>query len=244
MLLRREGLLMSENQGTLRIHTQLRPEPPEGVRGRSGRNNPSRRPEKRRRRAAFRRSKPRSGERLLRNSAIACAVLLGILALGNIRQPWAEKAAESIERALTMHIDLDDSIGDLTFVRQIMPESALVFLNISKGPELTLPVDGELLHAWSEMQPWVMFGCAADAPVFADDAGTIAAVSELSDGQYGLLIDHGGGLESVYAGLKDVAVEPGDAVERGQSVGAAGEDLYFEFRSAGDSADPSERLGL
>ena len=115
---------MPENN-TLHIHTRLIPdaEPPVSTeapkkrkRHRQGITHPRTAPKK-----------LAPGDRLLRNSAVACAILLGILALGNMRQPWAEKAAGSIERALTMRIDLDDSIGELTFVRQIMPESALDF---------------------------------------------------------------------------------------------------------------------
>ena len=97
------------------------------------------------------------GDRLLRNSAIACALLLGILTLGNLRQPWAEKAAQGIERALTMHINLDESIGELTFVRQIMPESALVFLNVSGSTALAHPCDGAITHPWSDLQPWMAY---------------------------------------------------------------------------------------
>ena len=229
---------MSETHGALRIHTQMRPEtvvePPKPAKSR------------RRRGAAARAPKPRPnyGDRLLRNSAIACALLLGVLALGNIRQPWAEKAADGIERALTMHINLDDSIGDLTFVRQIMPESALVFLNVSPGPALTTPVDGEVLHPWNAMQPWLLFGCEPGAPVYADGAGTVSAVSELSDGQFGLLIDHGEGMESVYAGLTSASVAAGDTVARGQQLGTGADGLYFEYRSAGEPVDPTEALGL
>ena len=227
---------MSEKHGALRIHTQLTPEPAAAA--------PA--PVKTRRKRRVRLSRPRAsyGDRLLRNSAIACAALLGILALGNIRQPWAEKAADSIERALTMRINLDESFGDLTFVRQIMPESALVFLNISGGPELTSPVEGELTHPWQESQPWLLYACEAGSPVYADGAGTVSAVSKLSDDGYGLLIDHGGGLESVYANLEEVSVHSGDTVARGQQLGTGSERLYFEYRVAGEPADPSGKLGL
>ena len=115
---------MSENS-TLRIHTQFRPETED--------KPPATRRKKRRPRSKAAMTR---GDKLLRNSAIACALLLGILALGNLRLPWAEKATEGIERALTMHINLDESIGELTFVRQIMPESALVFLNVSGSTAL------------------------------------------------------------------------------------------------------------
>lgn len=174
---------------------------------------------------------------------MACAVLLGVLALGNIRQPWAEKASEGIERALTMRINLDDSLGELTFVRELMPESALVFLNVSGGAAMARPAEGTVAHAWSSLQPWTLFE-GEDAPVRAVGAGTVTAVSQLSGGGYGLLIDHGEGLESVYANLGEVSVASGDAVERGDALGVTGDGLYFELRSGGESVDPAERLGL
>ena len=221
---------MSENS-TLRIHTQFRPEPTH--------SQPSRRARRRRSQKA-----PLTrGDRLLRNSAIACALLLGILALGNLRQPWAEKASESIERALTMRINLDDSIGELTFVRQIMPESALVFLNVSGSTELARPCDGAVIHPWSALQPWLAFEAKVQ-PVCAADAGTVTAVSELSGGNQGILVDHGEGRETLYANLSEVTVQSGDRIARGQQLGACEDGLYFELRQGGDSVDPTEGLGL
>ena len=192
---------------------------------------------------AGRRAKLSHQDRLMRSSAVACALLLGILALGNIHQPWAEKASESIERALTMHIDLDESIGSLTFVRQIMPESALVFLNLSGESELTRPVSGTISHSWSNVQPWVMFDCDDGTPVFAAKAGVVTAVSPLSGGKTGLLIDHGEGLESVYANLTAVSVAAGESVKRGQALGETVDGLYYEYRDAGQSIDPGARFG-
>ncbi len=231
---------MPENS-TLHIHTRLVPEaePPEAPG--AAKKKARRRPRTAHRRGAPRRLGP--GDRLLRNSAVACAILLGILALGNVRQPWAEKAADSLGRALTMRVDLDDSIGELKFVRQIMPESALVFLNLSGSAELTLPTDGAVQHGWSRLQPWLMFE-PGNRPVYASDAGTVTAISPLSDGRYGLLVDHGEGVESLYANLSEVAVTSGDSVGRGQQLGACEDGLYFELRQDGEAVDPTERLGL
>ena len=224
---------MSENS-TLRIHTQIRPE---------ARKSASAPVCQRKRRRVRERAPLTHSDRLLRNSAIACALLLGILTLGNLRQPWAEKAAQGIERALTMHINLDDSIGELTFVRQIMPESALVFLNVSGGAGMTRPCDGAVVHPWSAMQPWLAFEDGV-RPVCAADSGTVTAVSTLSGGNQGILIDHGDGMESLYANLSEVTVQSGDSIARGQRLGACESGLYFELRQDGESVDPTERLGL
>lgn len=223
---------------TLQIHTQMRPEE-----ARPAQVKQRRRGWPKRRKAAREGARQSYGDRLLRNGAIACALLLGILALGNIRQPWAEKAAQSIEKALSMHINLDDSIGELTFVRQIMPESALVFLNVSGGAQMAMPAGGEIAHAWSAVQPWLMLD-GDSRPVYATAAGTVTAVSRLSDGRYGLLVDHGQGLESVYANLSEASVQMGEEVTRAQPLGACEGGLYFELRQDGESIDPAERLGL
>ncbi len=196
------------------------------------------------RRAGSPRPKLSAGDRMLRNTAVACALLLGVLALGNIRQPWAMRASETVQRALTMHIDLDSSIGRLSFVRDWMPESALVFFNLDGGAELAAPVSGELKHAYSDDQPWLLFACPEDSPVCAAADGTVTAVSELSGGSTGVLIDHGEGMETVYAYLSSASVQPGDAVSRGQALGQSAAQLYFELRQSEAAVDPTERMDL
>ena len=101
-------------------------------------------------------AKPRLtfGERLLRNSAIACALLLALLAARNIDTPWTRAAVEGVERALTMKINLDESLGSLSFVRDLMPESMLVFFDLSGKSELAQPVEGTLEKRFDEQQPW------------------------------------------------------------------------------------------
>lgn len=183
-------------------------------------------------------------DRLLRNSFIACALLLGIMALSGLQQPWAIKASESIEKALTMEIDLDKTLGQLTFVKRLMPESAYVFFNLHSDTDLEKPVQGSVSHAYSEMQPWTMFHTESGSPVCAVKDGIVSAVSEMKGGGYGILIDHGNGMESISICSDDVEVETGTTVVRGGVIGHASGDVYFELRENGDSVDPSERMGL
>ena len=230
---------MSDNS-TLRIHATLRPHAEEQPK------QPIKIEPTRAQRPRRRRVKPRMTrtDRLLRNSALACAMLLGVLALGNVDQPWAKKASDTVERALTMRIDLDESIGALEFVRNVMPESALVFMNLSGKTALEKPVDGPVAHAWSNLQPWVMFNCGEYTSVKAIGSGTVTAVSPLSDGKYGVLVDHGDGVESLYAQLTKVDVASGDSVERGQAIGTGSDVVYFEYRQNGESMDPAAEMGL
>ena len=228
---------MASNDLKLSIHTASKPE--------SASEPTSRR---RARSQMRRRARLRAGlsfqERLLRNCFLACAVLLGVLALGNLQQPWAKKAADGIEQALTMRIDLDESLGQLSFVRNLMPESALVFFNLSGDHELIQPVQGELTHAYSASQPWLMYDTEPGKAVCAVADGTVSAISQLSDGSYGVLIDHGEGRESVTACLMEVTVQTGDKLVRSADIGTAGDSVYFELRQGGESADPTEAMGL
>ena len=229
---------MSENS-TLRIHARIRPGEDEVRQPIKIEQTAEKKPRTRRVRAKLTRT-----DRLLRNSAYACALLLGVLALGNVDQPWAKKASDTVERALTMRIDLDDDIGALELVKNIMPESALVFMNLSGQTALELPVEGSVAHAWSNLQPWMVFNCADGTEVHAAAAGTVTAITPLSGGRYGVLVDHGEGIESLYAQMTSVDVAAGDGVSRGQAIGACGDGMYFEYRLNGESVDPTSELGL
>jgi septal ring factor EnvC (AmiA/AmiB activator) len=68
---------------------------------------------------------------------------------------------------------------------------------------------------------------------------------------YGLtvIVDHGGGLASVYAHAAGLVVEKGEQVARGQTLGHLGEtggerapSLYFELREGGKPVDPERWL--
>ena len=191
-------------------------------------------------------AKPRLtfGERLLRNSAIACALLLALLAARNIDTPWTRAAVEGVERALTMKINLDESLGSLSFVRDLMPESMLVFFDLSGKSELAQPVEGTLEKRFDEQQPWVEFACEPDAEVMAAEAGTVVATTQLSGGGWGVMIEHDNGLESVCAYLLEPSVHAGERVERGQSIARseAGR-VYFEVRREGEIIDPAPMIG-
>lgn len=178
------------------------------------------------------------GEKLLRNTAVACALLLGILTLKNIDAPWSQAAVSGIESALTMRIDPDESLGKLSFVRSIVPESALVFLNIS-GKGCVEPVEGDAVHSFSEGQPWTVYQCAEKAPVRSAMTGNVSAVTQLDTGDWCVVIDHGGGIETMYAFMEKPLVDAGDTVPRGAEIGSCmSTELYYEYRLDGKSVLP------
>ena len=194
------------------------------------------------RESAVRRGAARIGDRLLRSTAVACALLLGIMALKNADLPWTRAAAAGIERALTMRIDLDESIGRLYFVRELMPETALVFWNSGARESLREPVEGRIEHEWSARQPWRVYVCQPGAEVRAALSGEVKAVEKGAMADYLVLMEHEGGRGSVYAYLAETSVQPGDRLWAGDAIGRTGASepsrLYFELREGENSVDP------
>jgi len=86
-----------------------------------------------------------------------------------------------------------------------------------------------------------------NAPVPAANRGKVVYAGDL--GIYGqcVVIDHGLGLQTLYAHLSRMSVKAGDAVEKGQDVGntgatgmAAGDHLHFGVTVAGVEVNPVE----
>ncbi|MEB3317617.1 MAG: M23 family metallopeptidase [Cyanobacteriota bacterium] len=74
-------------------------------------------------------------------------------------------------------------------------------------------------------------------PVLAAAAGRVVLVDEVSGYGLTVVVDHGAGWQTLYAHLFEIAVQPGDSVQRGQPVGRVGDSgrastphLHFEIR--------------
>lgn len=91
------------------------------------------------------------------------------------------------------------------------------------------------------------------SPVVAAAAGSVRHAGPSPAGYRGygtiVLIDHGGGITTMYAHLSSVAVSKGQSVAPGQRVGAAGSTgqvmtahLHFEVRRNGTPIDPRRWL--
>lgn len=187
-----------------------------------------------------------AGEKLLRNTAAACALLLTAMAIKNVDQPWSRQAAEGIRQAMTMRVDWDETLGKLSFVRAIVPDTALVFLNMGEERDLIRPVKGEVSHAFTEQQPWIEYRCEAGEAVCAAADGMVTAAGQGAGGDWIVLIECADGTQTVYGYLAEVYVKAGDAAEKGQQIGATADKadsrLYFELRGQDGSIDPEPRM--
>ena len=91
---------------------------------------------------------------------------------------------------------------------------------------------------------------AAGAPVRAVGAGVVAHVGWMRGFGRIVIVDHGEGHHTLSAHLSSAAVQKGERVARGQTIGTVGETestngpkLYFELREGGKPKDPSPYLG-
>ena len=88
-------------------------------------------------------------------------------------------------------------------------------------------------------------GPAGD-PVVAADSGTVVLVSWMRYSYgYHVIIDHGNGLQTLYAHLSDILVEAGQNVSKGEVIGrrgctgrCTGPHLHFEVRENGVQRNP------
>lgn len=93
--------------------------------------------------------------------------------------------------------------------------------------------------------------CANGTDVLAFNSGTVLKSEyHWSYGNY-VLIDHGGGIATLYAHLSDRWVSAGDTVASGQQIGNVGltgttfgYHLHFEVRENGSVTDPAPYLGI
>ena len=74
-------------------------------------------------------------------------------------------------------------------------------------------------------------------PVLASAMGRVILVDEVSGYGLTVVVDHGGGWQTLYAHLFEIAVKPGETIHRGQPLGRVGDSgrastphLHFEIR--------------
>jgi murein DD-endopeptidase MepM/ murein hydrolase activator NlpD len=186
------------------------------------------------------------GERLLRNAAVACSLLLTLLALSNLNQPWTEQTVASVRNAISMRIDLDESLGKLHFVRDLVPDAALVFWNMGTG-DMVKPVNGQLSHPYDINQPWLLYQTGGTQPVRAALGGQVVAATQNADGAWTLMLNHENSEQTVYAYVAQSIVKVGQEVSAGDQIGVTSDvgdaRLYFELRKDGQPQDPTSRLG-
>jgi hypothetical protein len=125
----------------------------------------------------------------------------------------------------------------------VQPRNTKVFSNFAETR--TYIYDGR------EVDRQVHFGydlaSTKQSPVPAANAGVVAFAGALTIYGNAVIVDHGLGLQTLYAHLSSIDVKPGDKVTKGQALGrtgatglAIGDHLHFEVLVSGVSVTPLE----
>lgn len=118
--------------------------------------------------------------------------------------------------------------------------------NFGKGT-WEMPMSGTITQGYNSSNHGIDIGASEGTPVRASKKGVVKFVGDM--GVYGLtvIIDHGGGLETLYGHNSQVLVKQGYAVLAGDKISlcgntgeSTGPHLHFEIRKNGATVDPMD----
>lgn len=185
---------------------------------------------------AAKKKRPHFEQRLLSKGIPLAAV---VLCLGTAAVLHLRTGDTAVTSHVTAGFEYDNTLGRLQFVSNILPESAMVFLNGSNEEVLSVmaPVQAEVVHVWSQAEPWLEYACSGKVANCLD--GEVMTVVKNRENEYTVRMMHDNGYESVYSGLQDVDIEENNWVKMGQSLGSSSGFLAFELRKDGVSVMPA-----
>lgn len=113
---------------------------------------------------------------------------------------------------------------------------------------MSFPVKGDIIREYAKgRNDGIDISATPGAPVVAADSGTVAAITEDTNGIPIIVVKHAGSLLTVYSNVEGLTVKKGDSVTRGQKLAEIRRTgtpaLHFEVRDGFDSVDPMGFLG-
>lgn len=180
-------------------------------------------------------------DRLARNMAVVAGLFLLVVAVRNSTAPEAQSVFGAIQQSASM--EWDESLGKLSFVGAILPESVRAVWQETPSVEVFAPVSGSVVHAWSRAEPYLMIeSTLSDVRAAAD--GEVMSIAHGVDEERIVRIRHDDTSETLYGNLQECYVQVGDLVLSGDPIGSliSEKPLAFELRVEGRSVDPSQRL--
>ena len=140
--------------------------------------------------------------------------------------------------------DSGSSGGSTTGTGNLVWPSYCTYITSRQGPR-THPITGVYKnHGGTDI------GASYGSAIYAADSGTVVYSSDGWNGGWGnyVMIDHGNGMQTLYAHMSSRAVSVGQTVSRGQTIGyvgstgmSTGPHLHFEMYINGSRIDPQTR---
>jgi len=173
------------------------------------------------------------------------------------------------ERAAAFHLDIDDivtgsepalasnqrPVEPSRSASRILPPDAYVAEPLRRTGSFAWPVNGNVIGRFGPISPGernngVKIAVPINTPVLAAADGVVAYTGEGVAGMGGLvMLKHGEGWKTVYAHTRQILVQRGQGVKRGQTIALSGDSgyakspqLHFEIRNGRTPVDPLGQL--
>ncbi len=186
------------------------------------------------------RKKRHWGEELLKNMGVAAALVLCAVAVRS--GEWTDAQwTDAVLTAATGDTLLDDQLGKLTFVSSLFPEATLVFGETQVESLAQIVAGGEVVHAWSEAEPYLAYE-SVDTAVKSATEGEVMGVYHADGEELLVRVRRSDGLECCYGNLAESLVSTGDWVNEGQLLGVRLPEaaVTLEVRQDGYSVNPTD----
>ena len=179
-------------------------------------------------------------DQLARNLAVVGLLFVLVTAVRSAGTPEAQSVFSALQSSAGMQ--WDDTVGKLSFVNALLPESIQAVWSEETDVAVFSPVSGSIVHAWSRKEPYVTFESSLRDVRAAED-GEVMSIAHGPDEEKIVRIRHEN-CETLYGNLESVALQEGDRVYAGDVFGRLmeGRELAFELRVDGKSVDPRGKL--
>lgn len=188
---------------------------------------------------------------------ISAALFAGIWMMFQVDHPLADRGRQWVRAALTEEYDF--SAAAAWYEREFGGLPAFIpALRAKTDPEakkasspalqhLYAPVRGKVVASSVDGEPGVTLRTAPDAPVAALDTGRVVTVSAGTDKATVVVIQHAGGLQSIYGWIADTTLKANDWVKGGETIGRVTTDaaggagkLYVAVKKDNQYLNPTE----
>lgn len=180
-------------------------------------------------------------DRLVRNFAVVGSLVLVMIAIRSSNMEETQSVFSALQTGTGMQ--WDESIGKLSFVNNLLPEEIQTVWNENKEVSVYAPVNGEIVHAWSEGEPYLLIRGKKDE-VFASADGEVMSIAHGLGEERIVRVRHADQSETVYGNLQECVLEIGQLVHAGELLGKLIPDhpLAFEVRVNGRPVKIDDQL--
>ncbi|HHT66190.1 MAG: peptidoglycan DD-metalloendopeptidase family protein [Caldicoprobacterales bacterium] len=202
---------------------------------------------------------------LLIKIAISTLIALVILLLNTIQLPFTQALVGHIRTAVNQDFDLDEALGKLKFVGDLLPDEVRSVFgqnpeqDLPDHPVFSSPARGEIVLSFGEqitlpetgkvyVNQGIDIQTETGAPFFASAEGLVAAVEEHEIFGPSVWLDHGNRIFSFYGRCGSIEVKKGDKVQSGERLGMINTTsdnrsiLHFQIWVDDKPEDPLEKI--